>query len=251
MGLSRSSCYYRPTDDDHTIIPLLHAIDTEYTRHPFIGTRRMVHYLAKQGYFVNRKRIQSYYRLLGIEAVYPKPKTTKYNPEHKIYPYLLRNLPITYCDQVWSSDITYIRLRQGFLYLMAIIDWYSRFVLNWRLSISLDADFCIEALGECLEHQQCTIFNTDQGVQFTCNEWVKRLEANGIKISMDGRGRALDNIFVERLWRSVKYECIYLNDFDRIKDVQSALEVYFYYYNHQRPHQSLDYKTPASIYLQN
>lgn len=227
-------------------------IDEEYTRHPFLGTRRMKKYLNKEGYPVNRKRVQNLYRHMGIEAVHPAPNLSKPNKEHAIYPYLLRGKTITHCNQVWSTDITYIRLKKGFVYLMAIIDWYSRFVLDWQISTTLEADFCVETLQRTLglAVNSCDIFNTDQGSQFTSNEFIKVLKDNEINISMDGRGRALDNIFVERLWRSVKYECIYLNEFATVSSVQDALHEYFDYYNHKRFHQSLDYKTPAAVYLQ-
>jgi len=207
-------------------------------------------YLRNLGLEINRKRIQHLYHLLSIEALYPKPKTTVRHIQHKVYPYLLRNITINNCNQVWSTDITYIRLHSGFVYLMAVMDWFSRYVLTWRLNTGLETDFCIDALRETLSRSRCEIFNTDQGVQFTCDEWINTLKSHQVQISMDGRGRALDNIFVERLWRSVKYECIYLRELDKVRDVQNALEDYFHYYNHERPHQSLDYKTPASIYLQ-
>lgn len=249
INLSRSSYYYKPVGIDDLTLLLLRLVDEEYTRHPFLGTRRMKTYLRELGYPLNRKRVQRLYRLLGIEAVYPKKNTSKACPEHKIYPYLLRGLSIDYIDQVWSTDITYIRLRQGFVYLMAIIDWFSRYVLNWSISTSLEADFCIETLKSTLNKGQCSIFNTDQGAQFTSNAFVKCLLDKNIKVSMDGRGRALDNIFIERLWRSVKYECIYLREFNTVREVNNALQEYFEYYNYQRFHQSLDYKTPASIYL--
>jgi len=227
-------------------------IDEEYTRHPFLGTRRMRKYLNTEGYPVNRKRVQNLYLGMGIEAIYPAPNLSKANKGHTIYPYLLRGKTITHCNHVWSTDITYIRLKKGFVYLIAIIDWYSRFVLDWQISTTLEADFCVETLQRTLRlaANQCDIFNTDQGSQFTSNEFIKVLKDNAIKISMDGRGRALDNIFVERLWRSVKYECIYLEEFATVSSVHDALHEYFNYYNHKRFHQSLDYKTPAAVYLQ-
>jgi putative transposase len=218
-------------------------------RHPFIGTRRMTNYINRLGYAVNRKRMQRLYQLSGIEAVYPKPKTSQSSPENRIYPYLLRNLNIMRNNQVWSTDITYIPLKTGYLYLVAIIDWFSRYVLDWQLSTTLEADFCIETLERTLKKNTCEIFNSDQGSQFTSNHFTRCLLSREIKISMDGRGRALDNIFVERLWRSVKYECIYLQDFYAVKEVTLALKNYFDYYNHRRPHQGLHYKTPAEIYF--
>ena len=253
LGLARSSYYHQPHQEvDELKLILMKIIDEEYTRHPFIGTRRMTQYLINQGYQVNRKRIQSLYQEMGIEAVYPKPNLSRVNKEHSIYPYLLRGKIISACDQVWSTDITYIRLSKGFIYLMAIIDWYSRYVLDWQISITLDADFCIDTLQRTLRNAKkpCEIFNTDQGSQFTSNEFIEVLKSQGIKISMDGRGRALDNIFVERLWRSVKYECIYLKEFDTVMSVDNALHDYFEYYNYKRFHQSLEYKTPAEVYLQ-
>jgi len=248
LGLPRSSYYYRPHTVDDLTLTLLKLIDEEYTRHPFLGSRRMVHYLNRLGYPVNRKRIQRLYSILGIEAIYPKRNLSKRNHEHIIYPYLLRGLPITYCNQVWSTDITFIRLRHGFVYLLAIIDWFSRYVLDWELSTSLEADFCVETLSRILKMNRCDIFNTDQGSQFTSLDFTGLLKTHEIKISMDGRGRALDNIFVERLWRSVKYECIYMQEFETVKEVRQALATYFDYYNNQRYHQSLNYKTPSEIY---
>ena len=227
-------------------------IDEEYTKHPFIGTRRMCEYLKDLGYSVNRKRIQNLYRKMGIEAVYQKPNLSKANKLHVIYPYLLRGKIITHCNQVWSTDITYIRLKKGFVYLVAIIDWFSRYVLDWEISTTLEADFCIESLKNAIKKSKkiCEIFNSDQGVQFTSSDFIDVLKNNEIQISMDGRGRALDNIFVERLWRSVKYECIYLKEFATVTSVRRALHEYFEYYNHRRLHQSLGYKTPGVVYLQ-
>ncbi len=249
INIPRSTYYYKPVDADELTLHLLRLIDEEYTRHPFLGTRRMRVYLRELGCQVNRKRIQRLYKLLGVEAVYPKKNTSKASTEHKIYPYLLRGLSIDYSNHVWSTDITYIRLSQGFVYLMAIIDWYSRYVLNWSISTSLEAGFCVDTLQDTLATGKCHIFNTDQGSQFTANAFVDCLLNHDIKVSMDGRGRALDNIFIERLWRSVKYECIYLREFNTVREVNNALQEYFEYYNYQRFHQSLDYKTPASIYL--
>jgi putative transposase len=226
----------------------MRLIDEEYTRHPIYGGRRMRSYLRNLGYAVNRKRIQRLYRLMGLEAVYPKPNLSKAVSEHKKYPYLLHGVDINRCDQVWSTDLTYIRLKYGFVYLMAVIDWFSRYVLDWELSISLDADFCIEALGRVLSGGKCDIFNTDQGTQFTSVGFTKLLLANDVKISMDGKGRALDNIFIERLWRSVKYESVYLNQWETVQEARTGLRNYFEFYNHERPHQSLGYKTPWAIY---
>jgi putative transposase len=249
LNLPRSSYYYLPVAVDDLTLQILRLIDEEYMRHPFIGTRRMTNYINRLGYAVNRKRMQRLYQLSGIEAVYPKPKTSQSSPENRIYPYLLRNLNIMRNNQVWSTDITYIPLKTGYLYLVAIIDWFSRYVLDWQLSTTLEADFCIETLERTLKKNTCEIFNSDQGSQFTSNHFTRCLLSREIKISMDGRGRALDNIFVERLWRSVKYECIYLQDFYAVKEVTLALKNYFDYYNHRRSHQSLYYKTPAEIYF--
>lgn len=250
LDLSRSSYYYKPQEVDEVTLLLMNLIDEEYTRHPFYGSRKMTAYLRQAGYDVNRKRVQNLYRKMGIEAVHPKPNLSKKNMDHAIYPYLLRGLTISHCNQVWSADITYIRMKHGFVYLMAIIDWFSRYVLDWELSTSLDADFCIDALERTLIDQKCEIFNSDQGSQFTSKSFTALLLNNDIRISMDGKGRALDNIFVERLWRSAKYECIYLNEFYSVKEVREKLKEYFQFYNHERLHQSLDYKRPADIYCQ-
>ncbi len=250
LDLPKSSYYYKKTLISSEDLRLLRIIDEEYTRHPFLGSRRMCAYLQRLGHVVNRKRMQKYYRILAIEAIYPKPKLSKKAPENKIYPYLLRGLPIDKCNKVWSTDITYIRLPKGFIYLVAIIDWYSRFVLDWDLSTSLEADFCIETLSRVLSANTnvCDIFNTDQGSQFTSIGFTKLLLDKQIKISMDGKGRALDNIIVERLWRNVKYECVYLHEFASIKQARDQIAEYFEYYNHGRQHQSLSYNTPFDVY---
>ena len=223
-------------------------IDKQYTQTPFYGTRRISAWLGTQGYPVNRKRVQRLMRLMGIQGVGPKPGTSQRNPEHKVYPYLLRGYPITGPNQVWSTDITYIGLPEGFMYLVAVIDWFSRYVLSWRLSNTLDAAFCVEALNAALQQGTPEIFNTDQGCQFTSKEFLKPLQEREIRISMDGKGRALDNIFVERLWRTVKYECIYLNDFATVPCLYSGLQSWFRFYNAERLHQSLGYQTPASVH---
>jgi len=249
LGINRSSLYYRPVGIDDYTLQLMHELDKQYTETPFYGVLKMTQHMRTQGHQVNPKRVRRLLRKMGLEAVYPKPKLSQANPEHKIFPYLLRNVSIARCNQVWSTDITYIRMKHGFVYLMAIIDWYSRYVLNWALSTTLEADFCIEALTEALDSSYCEIFNTDQGSQFTTHRFTGPLLAKGIQVSMDGRGRALDNIFVERLWRSVKYEKVYLNDFETVKEAYLGLEEYFDFYNHRRLHQSLDYRTPAEVYL--
>ncbi len=249
LGINRSSLYYRPAGVDEFTLKLMHELDKQYTETPFYGVLKMTEHLRSLGHLVNPKRVRRLLRKMGLDAVYPKPRLSQANPEHKIYPYLLRNLQIERCNQVWSTDITYIRMKHGFVYLMAIIDWHSRYVLNWALSTTMDADFCIDALNEVLDGSLCEIFNTDQGSQFTTRRFTGPLLAKGIKVSMDGRGRALDNIFVERLWRSVKYEKVYLNDFQTVKEAYQGLKDYFEFYNYKRIHQSLDYKTPAEIYF--
>lgn len=224
-------------------------IDAQFTETPFYGRRRMAVWLSKQvGCAVNVKRVSRLMAEMGLQAIYPKPNTSKAHPAHKKYPYLLRDFTITDKDQVWSTDITYVRLEKGFAYLVAIIDWHSRYVLSWRLSNTLDTDFCLMALDEALRHGTPSIFNTDQGCQFTSALWTDRLTEAGISISMDGRGRALDNIFVERLWRIVKYENIYPNAYRTMGEAQEGLKKYFEFYNNERPHQSLDYETPWAVH---
>lgn len=231
---------------DSVLLPLL---DEEYTRHPFYGTRRMTHYLRGCGHTVNRKRVQRLMQKLGLAGMAPGPNTSKAHPQHKIYPYLLRGVDVVRPNQVWSTDITYIRLPRGFVYLVAIIDWYSRKILAWRLSNTMDASFCVDSLEEAIkEYGRPEIFNTDQGSQFTRDSFTAVLLKNDIKISMDGRGRALDNIFVERLWRSVKYEEVYLKKHGNMQDLLMGLTHYFMFYNNERKHQSLSYQTPESVY---
>ena len=228
---------------------LLQLLDEEYTRHPFYGTRRMTKYLCGSGYAVNRKRVQRLMQKLGLAGMAPGPDTSKAHPQHKIYPYLLRGVEIISPNQVWSTDITYVRLPRGFVYLVAIIDWYSRKVLSWRLSNTMDAGFCVDCLEEAIkDYGVPEIFNTDQGSQFTSDSFTGVLIWNRIKISMDGRGRALDNIFVERLWRTVKYEDVYLKKYEDVQDLLMGLTHYFLFYNEERRHQSLDYKTPDIVY---
>lgn len=208
----------------------------------------MAAYMQRNGYAVGRKKIRSVYETLGLEAIYPKPNTSRMNKEHLKYPYLLRDIEVIENNQVWSTDITYIRLCGGYVYLMAIIDWFSRYVLDWEISISLEADFCVETLERLLCKKTCSIFNTDQGSQFTSHRFINLLLQNEIKVSMDGKGRCLDNIFVERLWRSVKYECIYLLSLNGVAEAREVIKNYFNFYNNERPHQSLGYKTPAEVY---
>ncbi len=248
LQINRSSMYYRPTGESEYNIMLMNLLDEQYTKTPFYGVKKMAVFLNEVGHIVNVKRVRRLLRNMGLEAIYQKPNLSKGSSEHQIYPYLLRNVPITRRNQVWSTDITYVRLRQGFVYLVAIIDWHSRYVLNWRISTTLEADFCIETLEEALAKGQCEVFNTDQGVQFTTKRFIEPLLAKGIKVSMDGKGRALDNIFVERLWRSVKYEDIYLKDYDSVQSVKVGMDEYFTFYNHQRYHESLGYKRPAEVY---
>ena len=223
----------------------MRVIDEQYLRTPFYGSRKLSVVLG-----VNRKRVQRLMRVMGIEAIYPKRRTTWPGAGHKIYPYLLRNVEVTRPDQVWVSDITYVPLRHGFLYLVAVMDWYSRYVLSWRLSNTLTGSFCLEALDEALSQDQPGIFNSDQGSQFTATAFTSRLESRGVAISMDGRGRAIDNVFIERLWRSVKYEEVYLRDYTVGWHAEASLAAYFRFYNHERIHQSLGYRMPADVYLE-
>ncbi len=248
LGLGRSSYYYEPVPESAANLALMRQIDEQYLATPFYGSRRMTVWLQEQGHDVNRKRVQRLMRLMGLETIYAKPRTTIRGAGHKVYPYLLRGLKVTRPNQVWATDITYVGLRHGFLYLTAIIDWYSRYVLAWRLSNSLDSTFCVEALDEALARGRPEIFNTDQGVQFTSAVFTERLESAGVAISMDGRGRALDNVFTERLWRTVKYEEIYLKDYADGADCHTGIEAYFPFYNDERFHQALDYQTPAAVY---
>lgn len=227
----------------------MRLLDEQYTRTPFYGSRRMTAWLQGLGYAVNRKRVLRLLRLMGLEAIYPKPRLSLPGQPMQKYPYLLRGVPIERCNQVWSCDITYIRLQHGFLYLMAILDWYSRYVLSWEVSVTLDTSFCLDALDRALCLATPEIFNSDQGVQFTSTQFTSRLTAADVCISWDGRGRALDNIFVERLWRSVKYEEVYLKDYQSVPEAVSNLRDYFLFYNQERLHQALDYQTPASVYL--
>lgn len=227
----------------------MREIDEQYTRTPFYGVRKMTWWLGQQGSKVNPKRVRRLMRQMGLEAIYPKPRLSQPAPGHRIYPYLLRGLEIDRPNHVWSSDITYIRMRHGFIYLVAVMDWYSRYVLAWEVSVSLETSFCLAALDWALDHGRPEIFNTDQGSQFTSEDFTGRLEKHGIDISMDGRGRAIDNIFVERLWRTVKYEEVFLKDYLDVVDAIANLKNYFGFYNRERPHQSLGYQTPAAVYF--
>lgn len=253
LEINRSSIYYERrtnTLSDEALV-LLRLVDEIYTQYPFFGTRQMSAYICLHHFPCKRHHIRWAYAQLSLKSLAPGPNTSKAHPANKIYPYLLRDVDIVRPCQVFSTDITYIRLRSGFVYLMAIIDWYSRFVLDWQLSINLEADFCVETLERVLENTRCEIFNTDQGSQFTSQAFTSLLEKHEINISMDGKGRALDNIFVERLWRSVKYECIYLREWDSVHEVKEALKAYFQFYNHARPHQSLSGSTPSRVHTKN
>jgi len=249
VGLNRSTFYYRPAGESDLNLHLMRLIDKQYTKTPFYGWPRMTAYLRRQGYAINHKRVRRLMRTMGLQAIYPKPRTSKGARGHKVYPYLLRKPSITRPNQVWSADITYIPMLRGFMYLVAVIDWYSRYVLTWQLSNTLDGRFCLEALERALAQGQPDIFNTDQGAQFTALAFTSRLEAADIRISMDGRGRALDNVFVERLWRSVKYEHVYLHEYARVPELEKGLHEYFSFYNHERLHQSLSYQTPVEVHL--
>ena len=248
LGLNRASWYFEPAGETAENLRLMRLIDEEYLRHPFRGSRGMTTWLTGQGHAVNRKRVQRLMRSMGLEAIYPKPRLSQCGKEARIYPYLLRNVTIVRPNQVWSTDITYVPLLGGYAYLTAVLDWYSRYVLSWELSPTLDSGFCLLALDRALSQGLPEIFNTDQGSQFTSQAFTSRLESRGIAISMDGRGRALDNVFVERLWRSVKYEEIYLREYETMGSLAAGLEAYFWFYCHERPHQSLGNRTPAAVY---
>jgi putative transposase len=248
LGLQRSSFYYQAATASAVNLRLMRLLDEEYTRHPFYGSRKLTWWLQQHGEAVNRKRVQRLMRLMGLEALYAKPRLSQGSKDHRVFPYLLRGVAITRPDQVWSTDITYVPLTAGFMYLAAIIDWYSRYVIAWRLSNTLDGAFCVAMLDEALRRGQPEIFNTDQGVQFTARAFTDRLAAAGVQVSMDGRGRCLDNVFVERLWRTVKQEDIYLYRYESVPELQRGLQRYFPFYNEERFHQALAYRTPAAVY---
>ena len=250
LGLARSTWHYQSADETADNLRLMRLIDEQYLRRPFYGSRRMTTWLRSEGEEVNRKRVQRLMQTMGIEALDPRPRTTQRNAEHRVFPYLLRDVKIVRPNQVWSSDITYVPMPRGYMYLTAVIDWYSRYVLAWRLSNSLEGTFCLEALEEALSWGTPEIFNTDQGVQYTATAFTGRVAAGGAAISMDGRGRALDNVFVERLWRSVKYECLYLHGFATVAALSGGLTDYFDFYCHERFHQGLNNRTPAEVYGQ-
>jgi putative transposase len=248
LGLNRSTFYYEPTGASLEDLRLMRLIDEQYTAYPFYGSRKMTEWLTRQGEEINRKRVQRLMRVMGLEAIYPKPRLSAAGRGHKIYPYLLRDVRIERPNQVWSTDITYVPLPSGFMYLAAVIDWYSRYVISWRLSNTLDGGFCLEMLEEALRSGSPEVFNTDQGAQFTAEAFTGRLLSAGVAVSMDGRGRALDNVFVERLWRTVKYEDVYIRYYETVAELLQGLTRYFAFYNQERIHQSLGYETPAEVY---
>jgi putative transposase len=248
LGVNRSGLYYQPLGESVENLKLMRLIDQEYTRRPFYGSRKLMRWLQEQGHQVGRHRVRRLMGLLGLEAVYPKPKLSQPGEGHKLYPYLLNGVEITRVNQVWSTDITYIRMAEGFVYLVAVMDWFSRFVLSWGLSLTMEVDFCLDALERALRWGRPEIFNSDQGSQFTSEQFTGILAQRGVAISMDGRGRCLDNIFIERLWRSLKYEEVYLRDYTRVPEARTGIANWFRFYNHQRFHQSLDYRTPAAVF---
>lgn len=248
LAVPRSALYYRPRGESDENLTLMRRLDEQYTKTPYYGVLRMTAWLAREGWAVNAKRVRRLLRLMGLEAIYPKPRLSQPGEGHTIYPYLLRDRRLERVNQVWSADITYIRMARSWLYLVAVMDWFSRYVLSWRLSPSLESAFCVEALRAALRHGTPDIFNTDQGAQFTSDAFTGRLKRAEIRISMDGRGRFVDNIFTERLWRSVKYEEVYLKDYQDDQEAQRGLGQYFRHYNGERPHQALDYRTPAEVH---
>jgi putative transposase len=240
--------YYQPAETPAADLRVMRLIDEVYTARPFYGSRRMAAELARRGEVVNRKRVQRLLRLMGLEALYPKPRLSAPTPGHRLYPYLLRGVTVERPGHVWSADITYLPLPSGFMYLAATIDWYSRLVVAWRLSNTLDGAFCLDMLEAALAAGTPEVFNTDQGVQFTARAFTERVERAGATVSMDGRGRCLDNVFVERLWRSVKYEDVYLRGYESVPELEQGLTAYFRFYNQERPHQALGYRTPAEVH---
>ena len=250
LSLSRASLYYHPVGPSAQEIACKHRIDEIYTRYPFYGSRKMTVVLRQEGVSVSRPTVQKYMREMGIAGIAPGPNLSKPHPEHKVYPYLLRSLRIEKPNQVWSIDITYIRLVGGWMYLVAILDWFSRYVMTWELDQTLEMPFVLRAVDRALANQRPEIWNSDQGSHFTSPQYIQRLLAANVRISMDGRGRALDNIFNERLWRSVKYEEVYLHDYPSPREARRGIDGYMNFYNQERPHQSLDYLTPAQVYAQ-
>ena len=248
LGLPRSSWYYRPAGEKEYNLELMRLLDEQYTRTPFYGVEKMTLWLREQGHEVNVKRVRRLLRKMGLTAVYPRRKTSVPSAENRVYPYLLRDVDIVRPNQVWASDITYIRLSRGFAYLVAVMDWFSRYVISWELSLTLEADFCVSALRRALETGVPEIFNTDQGSQFTSDAFTSELLSRGVAVSMDGRGRVFDNIMVERLWRTVKYEEVYLKDYGNPRDAREHLGRYFQFYNEARFHASLSYRRPVEVY---
>jgi putative transposase len=248
LGLSRSSLYYKPAGPSESDLGVMKLIDRQYLETPFYGVRKLAAWLKSQGQIVNRKRVRRLMQLMGLKAIYRKPRTSKPGPGNKIYPYLLKGLKISGPNQVWAADITYIPMQKGFLYLVVILDWYSRHILSWRLSNTLENDFCLEALREALQKGQPEIFNTDQGSQFTSQEFITILESHGIRVSMDGSGSYRDNLFVERFWRTLKYEEVYLKAYADAREARTDIGRYIQFYNGARPHQALGYQTPAQVY---
>ena len=249
LGVNRSGLYYQPRGESEESLLFMRLMDEEYTRRPFYGSRRMKEWLCSLGYQVGRNRVKRLMQVMGIEAVYPRPRLSQPGEGHKIYPYLLKEVEVTRVNQVWSTDITYIRMANGFVYLAAVMDWYSRYVLSWSLSVTMELDFCVEALQRALRRGRPEIFNSDHGSQFTSEKFTGELKTRGIKISMDGRGRCFDNIFIERLWRSLKYEEVYLHDYELVPEARAGIGNWFQFYNRQRPHQGLGNRTPAELYL--
>ena len=248
LDVSRASVYYRPVPTRAEDLELMALMDRQYLKTPFYGSRKMKAWLLQQGYLVSRKRVRRLMRLMGLEAIYRRPNTSKPAPGHRIFPYLLKGVEVNRADQVWAADITYIPMAKGFLYLVAIMDWHSRHVLAWKLSNTMDTSFCVAALEEALGKGRPEIFNTDQGSQFTSEAFTQTLQEQRVQVSMDGKGRYLDNIFVERLWRSIKYEEVYLKAYQTVAEARTGINAYLEFYNRQRPHQALGYRTPAEVY---
>ena len=249
LGVNRAGLYYQPAGESEENLMLMRLMDEQYTRRPIYGSRRLAAWLRGQGHGVNRKRVARLMEVMGIQAIYPKPRLSQPGEGHKIYPYLLEGVEVTRVNQVWSTDITYIRMDGGFVYLVAVMDWFSRFVLSWALSVTMEVGFCMEALQRAFRRGRPEIFNSDQGSQFTSDQFTGALQARGIAVSMDGRGRCFDNIFIERLWRSLKYEEVYLRDYTLVPEARAGIGNWFQFYNHERLHQSLGYRTPAGLYL--
>ena len=248
LNISRASVYYRPVSTRAEDLELMARMDRQYLKTPFYGSRRMKAWLLAEGYLVSRSKVRRLMRLMGLEAIYRRPNTSKPAPGHRVYPYLLKGVDVNRVDQVWAADITYIPMAQGFLYLVAIMDWHSRHVLAWKLSNTMDTDFCVTALEAALGKGRPEVFNTDQGAQFTSDAFTQTLQERGIRVSMDGKGRCLDNIFVERLWRSIKYEEVYLKAYQTVAEARVGINAYLEFYKRRRPHQSLGYRTPAQVY---